>query len=445
MGKTGGGTGTNQYQIRGSSRAADMAIPPVAHLMDQAAGPQVRCGQVWGTGCNARVAAPTWRHGTHGGISHLPSPDLPEATLRHLWDSLAIKRITGDTLAKILRMRPRPEICDSHLPLISSCINELPADVWSDADLAIQMIPAINWVTVTDIERIKPVLEHPSPSVRHFIAKRAFGPALDYLAEKALQDQQLRRVLLVDNTRLLQARWLVPLVNKPDVLEYVGRLPSNTLRHLSEDKIVSSYRCFSSLQFGRKLAAAGRVRHVADQFIQDHIVPMKPEPWANRGLNSMGAQLTQMVGDDRDKLELLADRGCQQAALHAMELYTDISADHLARWFAFDPTDKTVRTNMLAQQHAPEQLFRWVYAHPKESELRQAAVHPKLPPDLLDKLWYRAQRFPDNRVLWGLVRNPALSAEQLQPFYTHHSPGVRQRALDHPNCPPQVRALASLI
>ena len=65
MGKTGGGTGTNQYQVRGSSSAGQRghSATPSADAMLSAG--YRRCGEVWGTECPKLVSYPNWSHDKH--------------------------------------------------------------------------------------------------------------------------------------------------------------------------------------------------------------------------------------------------------------------------------------------------------------------------------------------------------------------------------------------
>ncbi len=65
MGKTGGGPGTNQYQVRGRTKRAPAA--PTGTLIDQVSAAPLRrpCGEVWNSKCKKLVTGPDWSHGNH--------------------------------------------------------------------------------------------------------------------------------------------------------------------------------------------------------------------------------------------------------------------------------------------------------------------------------------------------------------------------------------------
>ncbi len=66
--KTGGGKGTNQYQVRGKCCIMPV-VPNAGSLAEQAASPlRRRCGEVWGSNCRTMVTGPDWSHFNH------PSP-----------------------------------------------------------------------------------------------------------------------------------------------------------------------------------------------------------------------------------------------------------------------------------------------------------------------------------------------------------------------------------
>jgi len=69
VGKTGGGVGTNQYAVRGRAKAlptGTVDTPPVSMaLVSDLGTDRRRCGEVWGTKCQAWVTPPTYTHGKH--------------------------------------------------------------------------------------------------------------------------------------------------------------------------------------------------------------------------------------------------------------------------------------------------------------------------------------------------------------------------------------------
>lgn len=69
-GKTGGGPGTNQYQVRGESKgrgAGQIDIGSVDQLVTEPLPPDSRyCKDVWGTQCSVIVGPPDWSHEGHG-------------------------------------------------------------------------------------------------------------------------------------------------------------------------------------------------------------------------------------------------------------------------------------------------------------------------------------------------------------------------------------------
>ena len=65
MGKTGGGTGTNQYQVRGSSTAGQRGRSTTSSADAMLSAGYRRCGEVWGTKCPKLVSHPNWSHDKH--------------------------------------------------------------------------------------------------------------------------------------------------------------------------------------------------------------------------------------------------------------------------------------------------------------------------------------------------------------------------------------------
>jgi len=67
--KTGGGVGTNQYAIRGRAKTLPTGTLDTSSvstaLVSDLGTDRRRCGEVWGTKCQAWVTPPTYTHGTH--------------------------------------------------------------------------------------------------------------------------------------------------------------------------------------------------------------------------------------------------------------------------------------------------------------------------------------------------------------------------------------------
>ncbi len=446
MSRTGGGIGTNQYQVRGTSHRADTSISPAVDLMGQAGTPEVRCGQVWGTACKAKVTGPNWRHGSHGGTANNPSAALPATVLRYLWDTEQIDSLSNAALAKILRTQPPPEISDRQLRnLVAPHLDAVPAHLLADGDMASKLISHIHWGQVRNTDNLQVLVEHPDPRVRMALAGYISGPHARVLVEKAIQDPQLRRYMLLGNKRLGLTDQVKPLINQPDVTEYADQLPSYVLRYLTPENAAAAYAAHPTLEFAKRLVNGGHAAPIADRFIQDHVVSMRPVAWTKTPMAPFASGLAKAAEGDRDKLELLADKGCQQAVLMALRQYDDISAEHMQRWTDLYLHDETVRIKLLSQATAPEQLFRWIYEHPKEKEFRAAIAHEALPDDLLQRVLARARRNPTNMPLWAVARNPKLTADDLKIFLNHPEPRMRKLAMDHPNCPEHIRVLAQMV
>lgn len=62
--KTGGGPGTNQYKVRGRTKARP-PTGPGTDLMPPTNPGQHKCGELWGGDCEIRVCAPKWVHDGH--------------------------------------------------------------------------------------------------------------------------------------------------------------------------------------------------------------------------------------------------------------------------------------------------------------------------------------------------------------------------------------------
>jgi len=71
--KTGGGVGTNQYAVRGRAKIITTDIldtPSVSTaLVNDTGTDRRRCGEVWGTNCQAWVSPPEYAHYDHPGHS----------------------------------------------------------------------------------------------------------------------------------------------------------------------------------------------------------------------------------------------------------------------------------------------------------------------------------------------------------------------------------------
>jgi len=67
VGKTGGGVGTNQYAVKGRAKVlptGTIDTPPVSMALVSGTDRR-RCGEVWGTKCQAWVTPPEYTHGKH--------------------------------------------------------------------------------------------------------------------------------------------------------------------------------------------------------------------------------------------------------------------------------------------------------------------------------------------------------------------------------------------
>jgi len=67
--KTGGGAGTNQYAVRGRAKVFPTGTPDIPLVSTALANDtntnRRRCGEVWGTKCQAWVTPPEYTHGKH--------------------------------------------------------------------------------------------------------------------------------------------------------------------------------------------------------------------------------------------------------------------------------------------------------------------------------------------------------------------------------------------
>ena len=87
MGKTGGGIGSNQYQVRGTAVQRTPRPDPQTDLMQQAgAASALTCGQVWGTKCKHMVQPPLYSHGNHPNKVERVGPDAPASAVAALAD-----------------------------------------------------------------------------------------------------------------------------------------------------------------------------------------------------------------------------------------------------------------------------------------------------------------------------------------------------------------------
>lgn len=86
-GGTGGGRGTNQYQVRGHAK-----IPAPAPIVTLASPPETnrrRCGEVWGTKCRIWIGAPSWSHGEHPSTTAMLATTQSSSTSAEILTLLA--------------------------------------------------------------------------------------------------------------------------------------------------------------------------------------------------------------------------------------------------------------------------------------------------------------------------------------------------------------------
>jgi hypothetical protein len=449
--------GSNQYRTRPGTA---LPVGGADDLMQQAAGggaPAVerrRCGEVWGTACQAWVRGPGWSHGKHPAdpatLAGIVDPDrtihtvgieqLSEDQLFHL---LCNPRVQPQTILELLRHPHSRQILERNYMLfgtgihswsaqqIRTIIDQWPADLPTGHYSAVSSL-VLEGLNVHDLWQLESDPRWGEQAVAHLQSRRIDDPGLLRFVWRYTKANDTDK----DLNRVIENNWdKLP----PDILHEA--LASGILDYFNVYNLIRSHHQLLSDQELQQAALAHPnqgmvVSAVLDAIAQRPVGQDLRWLWeASDRLRSFQVYRWLQGGLPATRAVLLRPELPPEAHLHYISMAVSQAKSVYEARQAFSGEPAIPATAIEAAYADPDVRSRMTI------DVREQLVGlPQCPPHVVAQ----EARSSSERVALAAVRNPQCPGDLVLRALRSAEGPVRQMLLEHPNLPEEYRALARL-